>query len=510
MSKFHSIMTRRDFMKILGLSATGMGAASIVAPAFHDLDEVSSTSAAGFKRSWWVKDVEEPTLEIDWSQIKRFDHRPVASNYAAAQHWGKDKWLELAPQGAAAKKARQGTPGWQLRDWALATGGARENALQEQQWMGIRTTTPDILGFPKWQGTPEENTRLIRAAGICYGATQISTAELGSKERNLVYTYTRGGPLGNNTDMKWIDQWPQPAGYWKKIEFGDVDVGYTAPIDGVADALCVLPDRPLWDISIMIPMAKEAWRTSSDGTASSEIWVEANGARYRMFHCSLLPSLQKFITALGYHSYGYARGDGAGGDVPAEASAILSGLAEQGRSSEIVISPEYGPVTGYYSLITDLPLGTANPVDAGIRRFCHTCKKCAEMCPSGAIPLDTEPTWDIPDFDYKVPNIWQRPGKKLHWIDLNKCMSSITQMGLGLNGCPGRCRGICTMNVNNSALVHETVKSMVSTTSIFNGFLWNMGKSFGYGTLHPDDWWDMAGDLPTWGTFPRINTTRGI
>ncbi|PKH45665.1 reductive dehalogenase, partial [Dehalococcoides mccartyi] len=40
MSKFHSTLSRRDFVKALGLSGAGLGLASAAAPAFHDLDEL--------------------------------------------------------------------------------------------------------------------------------------------------------------------------------------------------------------------------------------------------------------------------------------------------------------------------------------------------------------------------------------------------------------------------------------------------------------------------------------
>ncbi len=38
MSKFHHTVTRRDFMKGLGLAGAGLGAAAATAPVFHDLD----------------------------------------------------------------------------------------------------------------------------------------------------------------------------------------------------------------------------------------------------------------------------------------------------------------------------------------------------------------------------------------------------------------------------------------------------------------------------------------
>ena len=50
MGKHHSTISRRDFLKILGLGGVGLGAAAVAAPVFHDLDEVIASPQAEFKR----------------------------------------------------------------------------------------------------------------------------------------------------------------------------------------------------------------------------------------------------------------------------------------------------------------------------------------------------------------------------------------------------------------------------------------------------------------------------
>ncbi|PPD59176.1 reductive dehalogenase [Dehalogenimonas etheniformans] len=506
MSKFHHTVSRREFMKIIGLAGAGVGGAALVAPTFHDLDEVIASESGGWKRPWWIKSVDEPTVEVDWSHIKRYDHRIMAhSSYPNAQHWGADKWRANREESSKASAARVGTKGNTLRDTALGTAGGYFQSYRPlipyltkkpiEGWMGVTPTNPEKLGMAKWQGTPEENTRMVRAAAICFGAGNIGTAELAGHERNLVYTHTRIGPKGNSTGTQWIDNWPPPAGYWRKIDFENVDVGYNAQIDGVDDCRLVLPDRPLWDISVMIPMARASWSTTGTGNDSTKLSSESNTGRYRMFHQSVYPCLQMFINILGWHSYGYGAGDGPGGMMPSEASAVVGGVSEMGRSSEICINPEHGPVTGYYSVITDLPLQPAKPIDAGIFRFCHTCRRCAEFCPSQAISHEAEPSWDIPKFDYLVPNMINAPGKRLFWTNTTQC-----QGFSGINGCSQVCRGICTMNTETGAMVHGLIKQTVSTTSLFNGFFWEMGKTFGYELMDADTWWEIAPGLPTWGT----------
>lgn len=55
MGKFPSTISRRDFLKILGLGGAGLGATAVSAPVFHDMDEVLASPEAKFKRSWYVR-----------------------------------------------------------------------------------------------------------------------------------------------------------------------------------------------------------------------------------------------------------------------------------------------------------------------------------------------------------------------------------------------------------------------------------------------------------------------
>ena len=505
MSRFHSVVSRRDFMKGLGLAGVGLGAAAATAPIYHDLDEVLASPSAEWKRPWWVKRVDEPTVEIDWGLMKRIDQRTTTqAAYVNAQYKGVAEWKAVIAQGNANSAARLGTKGNTLRDNAFRTG-ADAFETPTRVWthgtlLGPKVPTPEQRGLPKWTGTPEEATRMLRAAGVDYGAAHIGACELSGDERKLVFTHGKGeggwsgGPPGSMgggaNDAYYIDHWPPPLIAGRKIEFVNADVGYET------SEYIYLPDRPLWDIGVMIPMAKETWRTAPSVLASS-----GNISRYRMWTMSVLPGLLAFITGLGYHGYGYPYPCKAGGLVPSEASAVLGGISEMGRSSEIAINPEYGPVTGYYSILTDLPLEPNKPIDAGIFRFCHSCRKCANACPADAISQDSEPTWDIPNFGYKVPQMNMMPGKKLFWSDTHACREYF-----GLQGCL-ICRPICSFNVNTAAIAHEFVHATVSSTSLFNGFFFRMSEFFDYGLKDPDDWWNLQ--LPIWGTDSTLVARNG-
>jgi hypothetical protein len=51
-------------------------------------------------------------------------------------------------------------------------------------------TAPEAYGLANWSGTPEENTKLVRAASRFFGANEISIVELeASTTRKLIYSY---------------------------------------------------------------------------------------------------------------------------------------------------------------------------------------------------------------------------------------------------------------------------------------------------------------------------------
>jgi len=62
-----------------------------------------------------------------------------------------------------------------------------------------------------------------------------------------------------------------------------------------------------------------------------------------------------------------------------------AGLGELGRFG-MLITWKYGARIRLGMLTTDLPLFSDQPLACGIQDFCKSCKKCAENCPSQAIP----------------------------------------------------------------------------------------------------------------------------
>jgi Pyruvate/2-oxoacid:ferredoxin oxidoreductase delta subunit len=69
---------------------------------------------------------------------------------------------------------------------------------------------------------------------------------------------------------------------------------------------------------------------------------------------------------------------------------LKAGFGELGRHGSI-IHPELGPLFRMGSVATSLELEIDHPIDAGIAKFCDTCRACRKYCPPQAIPDHRSP-----------------------------------------------------------------------------------------------------------------------
>ena len=176
----------------------------------------------------------------------------------------------------------------------------------------------------------------------------------------------------------------------------------------------------------------------------------------------------------------------------APALGVMAGLGELSRLNKM-ISPEYGPLQRVFKVITDLPLAPTKPIDAGIMRFCRTCKKCAEMCPARALSMETEPSWE-------VVGPWNNPGHRAYFQDGPRCR---TWWSVSTVGC-ATCLAVCPFSRKDKSFIHKVVAPTISITPLLNGFFTRMHTAFGYSTpREPESWWDL--DMPPHG----INTVQG-
>jgi reductive dehalogenase len=104
--------------------------------------------------------------------------------------------------------------------------------------------------------------------------------------------------------------------------------------------------------------------------------------------------------------------------------AVMAGLGELSRNGILITGP-FGPRVRLATVTTDLPLGLDAPVDIGAVATCEICKKCADNCPSQAIPHGERETvrgvekWNVnPE---RCMRFWVASPQK--WNDCARCIS---------------------------------------------------------------------------------------
>ncbi len=127
------------------------------------------------------------------------------------------------------------------------------------------------------------------------------------------------------------------------------------------------------------------WRSFQE-VPSHESAVECLRVYYTLGE--IVIQLADYIRSLGYAcTVEHPIGDS---DVLHVPLALKAGFGELGRHGSI-IHPKMGPLFRLGSVITDMPLQTDHPIDAGIAAFCDKCRACRIYCPANAIPDKRSP-----------------------------------------------------------------------------------------------------------------------
>jgi len=464
---YHSTVSRRDFMKLVGMGTFATVGGSLLEAPFKDLDEMMASPIAERKLPFWVKEVDEPTVKIDWDNMEIFPH--LGMTLFNPGSWPEGEWqkIQASNRESTIEKVRNNEPGYSLKDYALGDAnswGWMGEASIAPSWTGPDVQplpvnqhptmfyTPEDFGVPKYQGTPEENSRMLRVAGRILGAADMGFVKLDEKTKKLLYGF---------------------------VQFEDVEQGYEKE-----DGTKVLPDKDLWVIVSLMPQS--LWMAQYTDKMT---WAKNNVAAYSRTNV-YSNRVKVFLRGLGYQHYGgstvsLGRAVGFG---------VMAGLAEYGRHN-MMVSPQYG--TNFRTVmltVTDLPLAVTKPIDAGITNFCRTCMKCAEMCPSGAISMSKEPFWggDPP---------YQAKGIEGWYLDDKKCYAH------GWGGEPdcGVCQAVCPFSKFDEAVMHDLMRASISTTPALNNVISKLDDVFGYGEQKTGSPWDVdPNDIPLFG----LDTSR--
>lgn len=456
MNKFHSTITRRNFMKGLGLAGAGLGAAAATTPVFHDLDEL--TSAPGdLKHPWYVKELdhEKLSIEIDWSLIKRHD----GTNYQRATEEASAIYSEASGKGGGSSTYRpawvkEHNPDWKgatLRDAALSGAGSATRlpmygSFGDDGHMGL-IPTPNRIGrecsAPRisapdvpWSGSPEEALRMLRQAIRFFSGFDVGCTEMTANTKKLIYQASGGKSY-----------------VWKNVTTAQV-----------TDTELVIPEKAKYMIHF----------TTSEPTSQVRHAPASTYSGYDEYG-RVVARTHYFLGRLGYQHIDM------GGGTFAAPWGSLAGVAESGRGGKMLTSYRYGNmIRGQHRILTDLPIALTHPIDAGIVRFCESCKTCATLCPYQAM--------DLGDREWEH---WHEPTNRLGaFIPGTKGWRTSILLCPKCKGC----QGTCPFNSGDEAILHGIVRNVQGFTGVFNSFFADMHETFGFSTRSPEEWWEH--DVP--------------
>lgn len=456
-------LNRRDFLRIAGLGASATAVATVSKSAAAA--NTGSFAAATFsdpagrpQRPWWVKTVDVPTTEIDWDMMQRYNERtgtvrgPGFAGYIGDEEAAR---LEAVKVELTKQRILDNVDGYTLKDQAMYSG----HVGTDRFFLGPQNApTPEELGVPKWSGSPEEASRIIRAALRHFGAATVGFVELDENTRKLIYSVDPDG---------------------KELIFTD------DPIASETENERYIPNSCKYAIVYTVQMSQETMRR-----CPTPIGAQTTQLAYARSE-TIQATLQEFLRGLGYQGLGESSTNALG---IAPALGVLAGLGEMSRLNRL-ITPEFGPMVRVFKLLTDLPVAVDKPIDAGIMEFCKRCKKCAEACPSESLSFEDEPTWE-------VQGGWNNPGHKAYFENAVTCRTY--QREVLATNC-GICFAVCPFAKKDNAWIHEAVGAGTAMAPFMDSFFRSMDDAFGYGTqASGEEWWTL--DLPEYG----IDTNRSV
>ena len=233
--------------------------------------------------------------------------------------------------------------------------------------------------------------------------------------------------------------------------------------DGKPEFEQFVPEFPFEPKSVVVIAVEMDYETIALSPSSLE--GAATGLGYSRM-CSVGYSVATFIRALGYRAF--ANGNDVSLSIP---YAVAAGLGELGRHG-MLITPEYGPRVRLVKVFTELELKPDKPKAFGAWEFCKRCKRCADSCPSQAIPTG-EPTLE-------GKTISNNPGVLKWYIDPEKCIQFWRENGSDCANCITACP------FNKLPMWHHQLSAGLAATPFapIHTLLAKMDKFFGFGDVN--------------------------
>jgi reductive dehalogenase len=317
-------------------------------------------------------------------------------------------------------------PGFRIEEYALRNAswfleweyarGIATNDYRLFSWDNKRNSINLLPEELKLDGRdPRYNTHLVKKAARLFGADLVGICKL---------------------DRRWI--------YTKGFKF----------VERTEYDICI-PDEYQYVINIAVEMDYEAISCGPNG-----IGAAATGMGYsRMAFTAGL--VAQFLRQLGYKAI--PSGNDTAMNVP---YAIQAGMGESGRHG-ILITERFGPRVRLCKVFTDLPLVCDEPIEFGVTEFCEQCGKCAEQCPSQAIPFGGRTTEPINECN---------AGGSLKWyVDGEKCFQFWAR-----NRCDCvNCIRVCPFN-KPKGILHSAVRWFIERTPQLNPLILKGDTLLGY------------------------------
>lgn len=248
-----------------------------------------------------------------------------------------DAYYKMRPEKKAVDDAWRKAPG-------LMRPGSREYnpfliASPDASFTLTETMHPMVDGQPaeeRHEMPPEEMTAYIKGLAKFYGAKEVGITEL---KPYHVYTHVGRGP----------EKWGKPLQVEHKYA-----IAFTVEMDH--------------EMTMTAPAASISMETAKQYVEVGVVAVQ----------------LADVIRRLGYPARAHMESNY---QVICPLVARDAGLGEIGRIT-LLMTPDLGPRVRIAVVTTDLPLVTdAYRPDPAVIDFCNICQKCADTCPSRAIPL---------------------------------------------------------------------------------------------------------------------------
>jgi reductive dehalogenase len=440
-----------------------LGVAASLAP-MVGLGEQASDKPFKVQRPGFIKEVDQPTTEVDWAQVARYNERNTCRR-GFPGYVGEERLEALGELRAnnLKKWKSEGKPGYTHKDYAISEGSGEGYAAMS--FIGSqKADTPEDLGFPTWTGTPEEASMIVSAALRHFGCGTVGFVKMDTNTtEKLIYAID---PDGKELRIEDVDQ-PEEAEEYR-----------------------VIPKKARWMIVYTVQMSEETF-----ARAPTPLYSQTTTLTYRRGR-NIQDRIQNFLRALGYMGMGEASTNAL---AIAPALGVMSGLGELSRYNRL-LTPEYGSMVRVFKVLTDLPLAPTKPIDAGLLEFCKRCTKCADHCPSKALSFEKEPYWE-------VKGGWNNPGHKAWFEDSVKCRNYWYEVGTNC----GICFAVCPFASKNLASYNRvrdylsaTVPALDKTLVSIDDLLYTPYSEFGKPQKDCEEWWTL--NLPEYG----IDTQRSV